>query len=122
VAWAPAYTPGTPRYNSRRVIHLECFTRLITRAVRKTQMPPNTRDYQPYEVILTITRRVSVVVAARTPEQAEDEATEAILDGEQGVELSQPDIACEEAYPLEDSEPVQGRNPTHPFDDPTGQF
>lgn len=59
------------------------------------------REYRDYKVLVRVVRESELIVSARTPEQAEQEAEALVAEGEQGQEQSQ-DVEVLECYPLDD--------------------
>jgi hypothetical protein len=74
------------------------------------------REYQSWQVTLLTTQRVTYVVDARTPEQAEDLAEELFETGEQPQELISTDTEIEEVVP------VDSLTSDEVFSDGTGHF
>ena len=59
------------------------------------------KEIKPHNVTLLITKRVSYVVDARTPEEAEVIAEQYLVDGEEPAESETLEVIPEEAFPVE---------------------
>jgi hypothetical protein len=70
--------------------------------------------YRPFEVVLIVTRKISYLVEARTPEEAEDIAEEWLVDGEEGIPQGEPEIEVEDVSPVDElsSDEIFRNDPT----------